>query len=141
MKKAILAAIFAIGAVGVFASPGQFGVAVAQEQAPTPEARARAIVAAMTSGTPGAFEQAAQENYTAAHLAQKQPSDRALLAQRVTALFGPMEVTNIAAEGNILRVSVRGQTGMQGVLTMTFEDSGDHRINEIHFQATPAASP
>lgn len=95
------------------------------------EARARAIIEALSSGNAAVYERAAQENFAPAALAQRTPQQRAEMVARVHGDAGAMEVVSVDASAKGLRVKVRGAKGLRLTFAFTFDGTPDARITGL----------
>ncbi len=100
------------------------------------EARAHAIIAALSTGDAEAYERAAREHYSEALYARRTSAERAEFVRQMAAEFSPMQIVGVTEEGGALIARVTGGGGtMSGALTFSFEDTPAHKIARIDIQA------
>lgn len=92
------------------------------------EARARAVIAALSTGNAATYEKAAQENFAPAALARRTPAERAEVVARIYGDAGALEIATIDANNEGLTVGVRGAKGPHLTFTFTFDGTPDAKI-------------
>src|SRR5262245_43205075 len=116
MKRAlpalVAAFVFSVSPVSAQSPPG------AGAQPASPQSRAQAYVAALSSGDPSAFEALAHSAFTPTAAASRTPAQRADMQSHIHSDFGAMQITNIVAEGDHATVEIRGATGMMATLQL-----------------------
>lgn len=110
-------------------------IAVAAHAAPPGEVRARAIVAALSSGDPALYEKAAQENFAPAMLARRTPAERAEMVKTVHEEFGALEIETIDANADGLTIGARGKAGRKIRFTFAFDGTPDQKIKGLSIEA------
>ncbi len=99
------------------------------------EARARAIIEALSTGNAAVYERAAQEHFAPAALAQRTPQQRAEMVARIHGDAGAMEVVSVDANSNGLRIKTRGAKGLSLTFVFTFDSTPDARIAALSIEA------
>lgn len=111
-----------------------------QERAAAPsadirEARARAIIAALSTGDAAMYELAAREHYSGMLYARRTAAERAEFVAQMASDFGPIEILAITEEGDTLIARVSGSGAMSGSLVFRFEDTHAHKIVQLNIAA------
>lgn len=122
----------ALAACAGAAQGGQGGGSV---QADVREVRARAIIAALSTGDAATFEAAARENYSAALYARRSAEQRAEFVAAISADFSAMQIVSLTEEAGVLTVAVRGSGETTGRFGFSYEDAPEHRIARIDIEA------
>jgi CubicO group peptidase (beta-lactamase class C family) len=103
-------------------------------QEPNPEARARvdAVFEALSSGSPERFEATARENFSPGLFARRSPQERKRMVEHLRAEFGELRrERELAREGGMLELHVRGAQGGTARLEVTLEPTPPHRITRF----------
>ncbi len=110
-------------------------IGVAAHASPPGEVRARAIVAALSSGDPAIYEKAAQENFAPAMLARRTPAGRAEVLKSVYEEFGVLEIETIDANAQGLTIVARGKAGRRLRFDFAFDGTPDAKIKSLSIEA------
>ena len=110
-------------------------VAVAAHASLPGEARARAVVAALSTGDAATYEKAAQQNFVPAMLAGRTPQQRAQLVKTVHEEFGALEIETVDANAGGLAVVARGNGGRKVRFVFTFDGTPDAKIKSLSIEA------
>lgn len=109
-------------------------VAAIAHAVPAGEPRAKAIVEALSTGDPGIYEKAAQENFTLAMLARRTPDARADFVKTVHEDFGTLEIDAITADAEGLHIVAHGKGGKKLSLTFVFDGTPEARIQSLRIE-------
>jgi CubicO group peptidase (beta-lactamase class C family) len=112
--------------------------AFAQRADPALRAHVEALVAALSSGSPAAFEAMAQEHFAPELLARRSADDRKALVEKVHGDFGALEIERAMGRDDTLEVRVRGERGATARLELSFEPAPPRRITRIAIEAGDA---
>lgn len=99
------------------------------------EARATAIIVALSTGDPAAYERAAQANFAPAMLARRTPQQRAEFVATMHDDFGALTIVKMAPDAGALRADVRGKAGKTAVLVFSFDATPANLIQGIEVRA------
>lgn len=111
------------------------GAATATAAAASREARARAIIEALSAGDAAAYETVAREHYSDALYARRTTAERADFVAQMAADFSPMRIEAITEEGDQLVVRARGSGPMTATLTFSFDTTPQQKIARIDIAA------
>ena len=109
-------------------------IAMMAHAAPPSEARARAVIAALSTGDAATYEKAVQEHFAPALLARRTPAERAEVVARIHGDAGALEIVTVDANGEGLTLGVRGAKGPRLTFTFTFDGTPDVRIASMSIQ-------
>ncbi|MCB2113595.1 MAG: serine hydrolase domain-containing protein [Parvularculaceae bacterium] len=98
-------------------------------------ARARAIIDALKSADPAAYEKAAKENFAASLYAERTPDERAGFVRMIAGDLGRMRIDNVETDGETVDVALAGDTGMIARFRFEFEDAPERKISRIGVSA------
>lgn len=99
------------------------------------EARARAIIEALSTGNATIYERAAQEHFAPAAVAQRTPQQRAEMVARLHGDAGVLEVVSVDANSKGLSIKTRGAKGLSLTFAFTFDGTPDARIASLSIEA------
>ncbi|MEQ1753505.1 MAG: serine hydrolase domain-containing protein [Micropepsaceae bacterium] len=94
------------------------------------EARATAMIAALSTGDAATYERAAHENFSKALLARRTPEARAQLVAQVHSEFGPLKIETSNWQDATLEIIAAGRQGKLR-LGFTFDASAEQRIETV----------
>lgn len=103
-------------------------------QAPDAVIRARvtALFDALSSGSAERFELMAQQAFAPEMLARRSPEERRQLVERVRDDFDTMTLASIRiVNGERAEITVRGASGLEGLIELSFEAAAPHRITSM----------
>ena len=112
--------------------------------APPGEARARAeaFFAALASGDAAKFEAMAQDQFSPELLARRGPQERKGLLERMKDDFGQFTLAGVEPEGDVVRLNVRGSTGLQGRIELVLDPAPPHKVARLGVEVGgPADGP
>lgn len=105
--------------------PGQAGAGAG----PT-EARARAVIEALSAGDPERYERVARENFSPSALARRTPKERAAFVATIHADFGALSIETIDVAAGEVKITASGKGGKVRFI-FGFETTPEQRINSL----------
>jgi CubicO group peptidase (beta-lactamase class C family) len=109
-------------------------IALMVQAAPSAEARARAVIAALSTGDPAIYEKAAQEHFAAAALARRTPAQRAETVKTIHADFGALEIETIDANAASLTLVARGKGGQKLRFVFGIDSTPEAKFNSLSIE-------
>lgn len=110
-------------------------IAVAAYASPPGEARARAIVEALSTGNATTYETAAQQHFVPAMLARRTPEQRAEMVKSVHEEFGALQIETIDAAAEGLTIVARGKGGKKIRFVFAFDGTPAAKIKSLSIEA------
>jgi len=135
MKKAALA--LCLGALAPIAMTASCGRAPqettegAHDADTVMIARARAIIDALMTADPAAYEKAAEENYADALFAERTAEERADFVRMITGDLGQMRIDNVVSDGEMVEVAIAGDAGLIARFDFHFDATPERKIARI----------
>jgi D-alanyl-D-alanine carboxypeptidase len=105
--------------------PGQAGASAGPA-----EARARAVVEALSAGDPERYERVARENFSPSALARRTPGERAAFVATIHADFGALSIEMIDVAPGEVKITASGKGGKVRFI-FGFEPTPEQRINAL----------
>lgn len=110
-------------------------IAVAAYASPPGEARARAVVEALSTGNPAIYETAAQQHFVPAMLARRTPEQSAEMVKSMYEEFGALQVETIDAAAESLTIVARGKGGKKIRFAFVFDGTPAAKIKSLSIEA------
>lgn len=137
VRQAIVAGLMAAGAATAAAQ----GPRLIERPAGPARAHADAFLEALASGDARRFEAMAKEHFTPELYGRRTAQDRGQMVARVRADFGTLTVTSLDRRaGGPMTLDVRGTTGLEGRIELTFEPPPLERIARVGIEVGEAAA-
>lgn len=93
--------------------------------------RARAMIDALMTADPAAYEAAAQENYSTELFARRTSEERTDFVRMIASDLGRMSVDSIVTDGDTIEIAVAGDSGVTARFVFEFDDTPEQKIARI----------